>query len=269
MQEQLFLFGITLIAIIFATISDLKTFEIDVRTTLRLAKMVPDSVVLVSESGLRDRFDSVKLRGKADAMLIGTAILRAEDMARKVYEFKLDRSLIKVCGIQDQETATQCEEMGVELLGFNFVEGSPRYVSPDVKIEVKTAKKVALFADAPLEIVNEMASDFDFVQLHGKETAEYCDQVKAPVIKSFLVGEEPYENVIPLFDLKKGEEGVIKMEKEPDVPYFLAGGLSPQNVAEVTARLNPYCVDVARGVECGGKKDVDLIKKFINQLKKC
>ncbi|MBT5016699.1 indole-3-glycerol phosphate synthase TrpC, partial [Candidatus Peregrinibacteria bacterium] len=236
---------------------DLKTFQVDVGTTLRLRSQIPDDVILVSESGIRDRYDSVKLRGKADAMLVGTAILRASDIATKVYEFKKERPLVKVCGIQDQETATACEELGVEFLGFNFVESSPRYIDPEKarKIEVEKAKTVALFKDAPLELVNEIGVNFDFVQLHGNESAEYCEQVEKPVIKSFLVGEEPYEGVIPLFDLKKGEEGVIEMGEEPEVPYFLAGGLDAENVKKVTADLMPYCVDVARGVEENGQKN--------------
>lgn len=250
---------------------DLKTFKVDVGATLRLRSLVPEDVILVSESGIRDRYDSVKLRGKADAMLIGTALLRANDMATKVYEFKKDRPLVKVCGIQDQETATACEEMGVEFLGFNFVEGSPRCIEPGKarEIEVLKAKTVALFCDESIERVNEIGANFDFVQLHGDESEEYCQQVEKPVIKSFLVGDEPYEGVIPLFDVKKGEKGVIAMGEEPDEPYFLAGGLTALNVGEIVADLNPYCVDVARGVEKDGRKDADLIKKFINHLKKC
>ncbi len=250
---------------------DLKTFKVDVGTTLRLRALVPDDVILVSESGIKDRYDSMKLRGRVDAMLVGTALLRADDMATKVYEFKKDCPLLKVCGIQDQETATACEEIGVEFLGFNFVKGSPRYIELEKAqgISVERAKTVALFCDESLERVNEIGANFDFVQLHGNESAEYCEQVEKPVIKSFLVGEEPFEGVTPLFDVAKGQESVIEMKKEPNVPYFLAGGLTPENVAEVVAGLTPYCVDVARGVEKNGRKDADLIEKFINHLKKC
>lgn len=250
---------------------DLKTFKVDVETTLRLGEVVPKDVVLVSESGIANRYDAAKLRGKVDAILVGTAILQAGNMGAKVHEFKQNRPLVKVCGVQDQETAEVCADLGVEFLGFNFIEESPRYVDFDSarKIVAPGVKKVALFKNAPLELVNKAGSDFDLVQLHGKETAEYCAQIEKPVIKSFLVGEQPYEGVIPLFDVAKSSGEVVKMKNEPDGPYFLAGGLTPENVCEVVRGLYPYAVDVARGVEKNGRKDAGKIKEFINQLKKC
>lgn len=250
---------------------NLSTFQVDLETTLRFRKLIPDDIILVSESGIAGCYDAAKLRGKVDAILVGTAILRADDMARQVYEFKLNRPLVKVCGIQDQATADMCMDLGVEFLGFNFIKESSRYIEPKKAREIVAPgiKRVALFKDESLEIVNGRGVDFDFVQLHGSESAEYSRQVKKPVIKSFLVGEKLYAGVTPLFDVVKGSKEVVRILDEPDEPYFLAGGLTSENVCEVVRGLHPYAVDVARGVENNGRKDGNLIKEFINQLKKC
>ncbi len=91
-----------------------------------------------------------------------------------------------------------------------------------------------------------------------------------PVIKSFLPGEPLFSDVMPLMDLPKGSsefsEGAIFLssEQEPKVPYFLAGGLNPENVRGTLGVLSPFAVDVARGVETDGQKDLLKIQSFLN-----
>jgi indole-3-glycerol phosphate synthase/phosphoribosylanthranilate isomerase/anthranilate synthase/indole-3-glycerol phosphate synthase/phosphoribosylanthranilate isomerase len=251
---------------------DLHTFSVDIQTTLDLLERIPDEVVVVSESGIRNHRDRQRLDGQVDAILVGTSILKFPDVGLKIHELFMDRPLVKVCGIQDLETAQFCEEQGVELLGFNFVKESPRFIElEDVRVirsSLTKSKSVGLFRDESVEFVNKTAEalDLDFVQLHGKEDEAYCSQIQRPVIKSFLAGDTPFLGVIPLIDLPKGSSGVITLETQPSGDYFLAGGLDVSNVKDVLEEHQPFVVDVARGVETEGRKDFQKIQQFINQL---
>jgi len=249
---------------------DLRTFKVDLNTTLSLP--IPREVVFVTESGIRDRVDMRRMLGVVDAALVGTSILKCADVGEKVRELLQVRPLVKVCGVQDQATLSECERLGVEFVGYNFYPRSSRYVDPSIARGFKTScRTVGLFVNESIEKVNQLAEDLnlDYVQLHGQESPEYCVQVNRPVIKSFLAGENVFPGVIPLFDLKKGESGVISLAAEPDYPFFLAGGLTSENVCEVKSDFQPFVLDVARGVETNGKKDIQKIQQFINQLESC
>lgn len=260
---------------------DLATFSVDLETTLALVDRIPDNVTVVSESGINDRRDMAKLHGKVDGVLIGTSILRCPDVGLKIRELLVGRPLLKVCGIRDMETAGFCEELGVDLLGFNFVDGSPRAVTPDVfRGHTFRAKTVGLFRNVPLETVRGVVDDLnlDLVQLHGEEGPEQCvalgRALGRPVIKSFLPGQTPFDGVIPLFDLSKdkgGHIGVISASslKAMRSPFGLAGGLTPDNVRAAVGESCPLFVDVARGVETYGRLDFDKIHSFFNQIQPC
>lgn len=251
---------------------DLHTFSVDLQTTLDLLEKIPDDVLVVSESGIRNHRDRQRLDGRVDAVLVGTSILKFPDVGLKIHELFMNRPLLKICGIKDVETAHFCEEEGVELLGFNFIKESSRFIEPKeahVITELLTqSKSVGLFRNESVEFVNKTAEalDLDFVQLHGTEDEAYCNQIERPVIKSFLPEETPFYGVIPLFDLPKGSSGVIQLENQPVCDYFLAGGLEVSNVTDVLQGHQPFVVDVARGVETVGQKDFQKIKQFINQL---
>jgi len=224
---------------------DLKTFSVDIETTLSL--MVPDDVVLVSESGIRDAIDVRRLKGTVDAVLVGTAILKADKMADKVRDLSRDRPLLKVCGVQDMETARFCEDIGVDFIGFNFYKESPRYIPPAKAREIikhlgDGIKTVAVFV--PEEDFS-IARDFDYIQIHGAK----------PVIRCGVLE-------FPLFDLQKGVSGKIDLDSDFPYPCFVAGGLTANDVRY----LNVFAVDVARGVETNGKKDLKKIAKFLKNL---
>jgi indole-3-glycerol phosphate synthase/phosphoribosylanthranilate isomerase/anthranilate synthase/indole-3-glycerol phosphate synthase/phosphoribosylanthranilate isomerase len=254
---------------------DLKTFTVDLQTTIDLLEKIPDDVIVVSESGIKSHGDMKRLQGSCDAVLVGTSLLRFPDVSLRVHELFMNRPLVKVCGIQDLETAQFCEEQGVEFLGFNFVKDSSRFIDPnDARVianSLTKAKTVGLFVNEPAAYVNAVARDLDldYIQLHGDEDEAYCAHMVRPVIKSFLPSEKSFDGVTPLFDLKKGTEGVIDLKDEPKSPYFLAGGLNASNVASVIEGHQPFVVDVARGVETEGKKDTQLISEFLTQLEAC
>lgn len=140
-----------------------------------------------------------------------------------------------------------------------------------------------MFVNQPLQQVQEIADccRLDYVQLHGDETPEYCRLINRPVIKAFRVGNnfnaakiEAYQvdwllldsfvagqagGTGVAFDWQRTRELIRPIEK----PILVAGGLTPENVAEAIRILTPRGVDVSGGVETNGIKDSEKIRRFI------
>jgi phosphoribosylanthranilate isomerase len=138
-------------------------------------------------------------------------------------------------------------------------------------------KKVGVFVNEPIEVVRNVATiaKLDMIQLHGDEDMAYIRQLDLPVIKavSSLAQVENYDHVILLFDSPKGGSGApfdwqsVSADRIK-LPYFIAGGLTADNVAEAIAHFpNAYGVDVSSGVETEGQKDRVKIREFIQNAK--
>lgn len=198
---------------------------------------------------------------------------------------------IKICGITNIEDAIFVAEAGADALGFVFVQSSPRYITPAEA--AKIIKKlppyvtaVGVFADAPWEEA-ALAADqagVQVLQLHGDESPDYCRLFQYKVVKAFrMKGPEVLNNLykyeVDAFLLDtyvkgiKGGTGLTFQWEwvEPARDYgrfIIAGGLTPQNVGEVVARLRPYGVDVASGVEKQpGVKNHQLVTRFIHNVR--
>jgi len=198
---------------------------------------------------------------------------------------------VKICGITNSEDATLAVSFGASYLGLIFADTSPRKIDIQIAQKIRKSVKgpcqlVGVFQDATLadalKIVNDV--NLDLVQLHGIETPQYCSEFSVPVIKvfelDFVNGSDPLLYIsqyldycdFVMFDKPKGlvapdwlDRAASTLEKiEQDLPaYFLAGGLSHQNLENVLLLLHPYCVDVASGVEASvGRKDPELMKHF-------
>ena len=203
---------------------------------------------------------------------------------------------VKICGITNLEDARFASGAMVDYLGFIFVESSPRYIDPEkagaIVNWVEGPKKVGVFMDQPLDDVNVLAkfSGIDYVQLHGQETIEYCQLIEKPIIKVIHVGETSTKEEIEakvalysevaeflLFDTKAngkfGGTGItfdwsLLKEIADDTPFFLAGGLTPENVSEAIETVRPYAVDLNSGVEEEpGLKDFEKIEQLMENLK--
>ncbi|TNF47653.1 phosphoribosylanthranilate isomerase [bacterium] len=194
---------------------------------------------------------------------------------------------IKVCGITRLQDASAACSLGVDLLGFNFVPVSRRYLNPYTARNIIDSlppfiSKVGIFADEDLAVVNDLADflDLDAAQLHGTEDEVYCRRVKIPVVKAIhvdsphdLVDLERYQVSGFLLDTKvEGELGgtgqtfpwkyAIDLCRRQRV--IVAGGLTPDNVGEAVRTLSPYGVDTASGVEISpGIKDTELMEQFV------
>ncbi len=188
------------------------------------------------------------------------------------------RIRVKMCGTTRLVDALAAVRYGVDALGFIFYAKSPRYISPDQATEIlkelpPLVDRVGVFVNAPIkELVTAAELGLSYLQLHGNESAEFCQQVRRQVpfcglIKAFRVGAEsrpedfaPYTDCVDAFLLDtyvQGEKGgtgkafdwSIIERLQLQRPIFLAGGLSPENVASAITEVQPFAVDVNSGVE--------------------
>ena len=197
---------------------------------------------------------------------------------------------IKICGITHPDDAVAAIDAGADLIGLNFVPGSPRQIdarSADAiasRVEGQV-ERVAVFRDAPWGEIERLLRrvEVERVQLHGDEAPEDVEQLDLPVIKALrgadLEAAERFPGTILLLD--HPTEGGGRGQPWPwsqaaDVigaghDVILAGGLDPENVGQAIGELGdllPWGVDVATGVEGDGfRKDAARIKAFIEAVR--
>lgn len=176
--------------------------------------------------------------------------------------------IVKICGITRADDAIEAVRIGATAIGFVFWPGSPRYVDPYraraiVSVLPPFVTPVGVFVDQGAAYVSGVASlvRLGAVQLHGRETPEAAAATGRPVVKGITLGETidawP-ESVVLLLDahdpVRHGGTGqTIDWDAATAIAarrrVILAGGLSPENVGEAVARVNPYGIDVSSGVE--------------------
>ena len=199
---------------------------------------------------------------------------------------------MKICGITSLKDAKIAVNYGASAIGLIFYQGSPRYVDPGkVKNWIsdiqKNVKKVGVFVDEKIENIHSIVRDLnlDFIQLHGHESPDYCDQMIKPVIKVFRVGDDFDSNVLKdyqvaafLFDTyQKGSPGGtgenfnwdLIANLKTNAPIILSGGLNAGNILDGIKAVNPSAVDVNSGVESipgikDGWKVKNIFSKFEN-----
>ena len=198
---------------------------------------------------------------------------------------------VKICGITRIEDALQALACGADALGFVFYEKSPRCVQPEearriIKQLPPFATCVGLFVNADGETVRETVAHcaLDAVQYHGDEPAEACSKAPVKVIKALRVKDassldqhESYKVSALLLDAwcadayggtGKTFNWEIAARVAQQRPVILAGGLTPENVAEAVSVVHPYAVDVSSGVEAyPGQKDPEKVAAFIAAAK--
>ena len=209
--------------------------------------------------------------------------------------------LVKVCGLTCVEDAVACAESGADWIGLNFHRPSPRYVAPSIAARIVEAlpphvTTVGVFVDRPPGEAAGLAEQLGLraVQLHGNEPVE--DLVafrRVPVIRAFrlrtaegwriimeylsraeALGYSPHGVLVDAYvpGLPGGTGMAIDddlLDACPPLPrLILAGGLAPSNVAERIARIRPWMVDVASGVESApGRKDPNLVAAFVRAVR--
>ena len=199
---------------------------------------------------------------------------------------------VKICGITGIEDARVCVEAGADALGFNFVEKSPRFVTPaQARVVIATlppfVTPVGIFWDHPAGQVKAVAEECGLaaLQFHGDESPEDVAQYRLPVIKTIKVEGlaalermRRYQVAAVLLDsTARWSEGEARTPISWSVAHaaveaghrvILSAGLTPDNVAEAARMVRPYAVDVASGVETRpGVKDADKVRRFVAAAK--
>jgi phosphoribosylanthranilate isomerase len=197
---------------------------------------------------------------------------------------------LKVCGMRDPDNIRQVAALHPDYMGFIFYPDSKRVVSETFHIPddfPSGIKKVGVFVNESNRIILGIAKKYslDFIQLHGDESAEQCDQLRKTgigVMKVFSVASDfdfrrtlPYKKMVDyfLFDTKGigyGGTGAtfdwsILERYDQEIPFFLSGGITTENIRDVRRlrSMNVHAVDVNSGVEVRpGIKDTKKVKKL-------
>jgi phosphoribosylanthranilate isomerase len=197
---------------------------------------------------------------------------------------------VKICGITRLEDARFAVECGASALGFVFWPESPRSVDPDRARAIVSAlppivTAVGVFVNQASEYVNGVAAlaQLGAVQLHGDETAEYAGAMTQPVIKAVAVADTDEEldgwpsTTLLLLDVhdpvRRGGTGrTLDWTRASAIAarrrVLLAGGLTPDNVADAISRVRPFGIDVSSGVEVApGIKDHRRLKALFDGVR--
>ena len=199
---------------------------------------------------------------------------------------------IKICGIKTLDDALAAIDAGADYLGFNFYPKSVRFIEKqtcaDITSVLKTAypqiKLVGVFVNSSVEEVKGILETclLDLAQLHGDETVAMLDALDGKAFKAFRGIPESIDGFAgswsPAFLVDASVKGLYggsgvtadwngAAELAKKYPLLLAGGLTPENVAEAVGRVKPWGVDVASGVESEpGKKDASKMKTFVKAI---
>jgi indole-3-glycerol phosphate synthase len=229
---------------------DLSTFKVDRAAALDLVSAAPRDRVVVAESGITARAHgaAAELAG-ADAILVGSALMRAADPAVKLTEL-LARPLVKVCGLTRAEDVAVAAEAGADLAGFILARETPRR-APSILPVPDTMLSVAVYVgergDAP--------SDLD--QLYARENGH---RARDGVL---LRGDAQVAQVVDRTWQQQDQEHLGRA-RAAEGRIMLAGGLSPENVGEAIEAVRPWAVDASSSLEIEpGIKDHARVRAFV------
>ncbi|HEX2120057.1 MAG TPA: phosphoribosylanthranilate isomerase [Thermoanaerobaculia bacterium] len=195
---------------------------------------------------------------------------------------------IKICGITRLEDARFCAGLGADFLGFIFVESSPRHITPErareIVDQVRGPRFVGVFRDASAHYMSEVArvAGVDLLQLHGSESDDDIRAAAMPAIKAFRVGDELPDAttaadwvLFDTFDERRGGgtgrrfDWSLLASYPRTKPFFLAGGVTPENVAVAISSVRPDAIDVSSGVESEpGIKDHAKVRSLFERVRR-
>ena len=202
---------------------------------------------------------------------------------------------VKICGITNADDAAAAVEAGADALGFNFYRKSPRYIEPALAKQIVAGlppfvMPVGVFVNEDVTTVRSImdACGLTIAQLHGDESAAYCEQLARPVIKALRLKDRASFLTLAEFQGRSGVRGFIldtfsesayggtgqvtdwalASEAAKCATILLAGGLTSANVGEAIRAVHPYGVDVSSGVErVPGRKDHAKIRAFLDAVR--
>ena len=189
---------------------------------------------------------------------------------------------IKFCGLKRKADIEAANALMPDFIGFVFAKDSRRYISPENAAVLKSRLSpeitaVGVFVNERPESIASLLNDgvIDLAQLHGDEDEAYISRLKGltgkPVIKAFRItsSSEVMKASASSADMILLDSGTgsgrtfnWQLIKEIRRPYFLAGGLDPENVSAAVGLLNPWAVDVSSGIETDELKDIEKMAAF-------
>jgi indole-3-glycerol phosphate synthase/phosphoribosylanthranilate isomerase len=234
---------------------DLSTFAIDRRAQLQLVAHAPRDRIVVAESAVHSRAHGAEAElAGADAVLVGTALMRASDPAAKLLEI-LSRPLVKVCGLTRPEDVAAAADAGADLCGFILVDASPR----------RAARVLPVPGDVlPVAVFVGEAADAgtDLVQLYPEEEGK----VRGRDAALLRLGER----VATVVDLPWQAPDELHLERAlaAEGRVVLAGGLGPENVRGAVEAVRPWAVDASSSLEISpGIKDHERVRAFVEEAR--
>jgi indole-3-glycerol phosphate synthase len=230
---------------------DLATFDIDRRAQLELVAKAPRDRVIVAESGIASRAQgaAAELAG-ADAILVGSTLMRASDPAAKLAEL-ISRPLVKVCGLTREEDVAVASDAGADLAGFILVADSPR-----------RAARVLPVPETMLSVAVHVGK----YEERGSDLVQLYEQKRGAVRGRNAVLLRNGEAVARVLDLpwEKTDPEHLEQAAEADGRVMLAGRLGPDNVRQAIETVRPWAVDAASRLELEpGIKDHDKVRAFV------
>ena len=269
---------------------DLKTLDVCLETTEELAPLVPKGIALVSESGIRNHLDVIRMRRHVDCFLVGSLMMESDDVARAARELVFGR--VKVCGLTRPGDALDAWDTGAVWGGVIFADGSPRKVTKGQASEICRSAPLhwaGVFVNEKPGVVAETVSELGLkaVQLHGDETPDYIDGLKkilpcgCAVWKAVRVKDSiplPVEtgaDRLLLDSYEKGKPGGTGKRFNWDLlkgypktaQVILSGGIGPSNVRDAEIQ-GAWAMDVNSAVESKpGVKSRTAMEKFFGILR--
>lgn len=195
---------------------------------------------------------------------------------------------IKFCGLSRDEDIETANILHPDYIGFVFARKSKRFITPQKAFELKKMLAsgilaAGVFVNEDIDTVASLLNGniINLAQLHGTETNAYISALKKltskPVIQAFCItskedlalAEKSIADYI-LLDSGAGTGKTFAWELLHDIkhPYFLAGGLNPENVRSAIQKLHPFAVDVSSGIEVNGIKNKEKMTAFVAAVKK-
>lgn len=195
---------------------------------------------------------------------------------------------VKICGLTRRDDALAAAEWGADALGFVFAERSKRRADPDAVARIVEevppfVTLVGVFQDQPLSEVRRImaVTGLHVAQLHGRESPEFLDGLGCPVLKAVSIGSEADLEILKHYPRRTSfllDSGPGGSGRTFDWAWarmamrhwriVLAGGLTPENVAEAVRAVHPWAVDTASGVESApGVKDARRMHEFIRNVR--
>ncbi|HZU68849.1 MAG TPA: bifunctional indole-3-glycerol-phosphate synthase TrpC/phosphoribosylanthranilate isomerase TrpF [Ktedonobacteraceae bacterium] len=285
-------------AIVGVNSRDLATFELHPNLIRELSRLIPKDRVIVAESGIHTAADTRRLaRYNVQAMLVGESLVTSSDIPAQMRALLqgANRDVqVKICGLRAPHHLQTAIEAGADMIGLMFYEPSPRYIDPCQARELLNTMEnrpvapdiVGVFVNREANFINDIVEQLglDFVQLHGSELPEFCQQIKCPVIKGLRLHSRDDLGLIStyrgamwriLLDTPSSQWGgsglthnwSLARQVAQEIPVLLAGGLTPENVGEAISQVRPWGIDVSSGVETAGEKDDSKIRAFIQQAR--